>query len=56
MAGTLKKNDCVGFGSKSIIYKVGRTIVVKTVRNQNPKVEEHPFLWELNFYKCLNKR
>ena len=56
MVNSLKKNDCVGFGNKSIVYKVGPTIVVKTVRDQNPKAEEHPFLRELNFYRCLNKR
>ena len=35
---------------------VGQTIVVETVRDRNPKAEEHPFLRELNFYRCLNKR
>ena len=53
MVATLKKNDCVGFGNKSLVYKVGPGIVMKTVRDQNSKAEEHPFFRELNFYKRL---
>lgn len=49
MVATLKKNDCVGFGNKSLVYKVGPGIMEKTVRDQNSKAGEHPFLRELNF-------
>lgn len=52
----LKKNDCVGFGNKSIVYKVKPTIVVKTAHNQSSKTEEHPFDRELEFYKSLHER
>lgn len=50
----LEKNDCVGFGSKSLVYKVSPNIVVKTA--SKAEEEEHPFLREINFYKCLNER
>lgn len=56
MAIILKKNDCVGFGNKSTVYKVRPTIVVKTVNDQTSKAEEHPFLREIQFYECLNER
>ena len=41
---------------ETLLSTVRQTIVVETVRDRNPKVEEHPFLRELNFYRCLNKR
>ena len=52
----LKQNDCVGFGTKCIVYKVSPTIVVKTVHDQSSKEEEHPLLREIKFYEGLNKR
>ncbi|KAK2873756.1 hypothetical protein FQN49_002102 [Arthroderma sp. PD_2] len=54
---SLKKNDCVGSGNKSIVYKVGLSIVVKAVRDQSSKAEgQHPFLREIDFYKRLNQQ
>lgn len=51
-----RKNDGVGLGNKSTVYKVRPTIVVKTINGKSSKAEEHLFLREIQFYKCLNNQ
>jgi serine/threonine protein kinase len=51
---SLEKHDCVGCGNKSIVYKVSPTIVVKKARQNSD--ENHAFLREIEFYRCLAKR
>lgn len=56
-ADALEKNTtCDGVGSACLVYNVSPTIAVKTIRGQTPKTEKHPFIEEIKFYECLNKR